>query len=185
MFLWNICFKLVCVSSFCLRQLLLKFHLFLPAPSDRITAPLVTVCTHSLTHKLFHESLSFLWHFLSYSLHPALSVATADHPSLFFSVSSTSMSFRLFILTGLHLHFSSLSHFLPSSLSPCPLARPPTTVSKNSTLFHYYLTASLPQPPSSYTLALTLTHTSQTLFPFCPFHFPCPPLGSPLAPTQQ
>lgn len=56
-------------------------------------------------------------------------------------------------------------------LLPCPLARPPTTMgtfSKNSTPFHYYLTASLPLPPSPYSLALTLTHTSCTsdLWPF-------------------
>lgn len=32
------------------KQLLLRFHLFLPSPSDRITSPLVTLWTLSLSH---------------------------------------------------------------------------------------------------------------------------------------
>ncbi len=50
-----------CVSSFSFffyKQLLLKFHLFLPSPPDRITSPLVTLCARSHKHTLFHEPLS-------------------------------------------------------------------------------------------------------------------------------
>lgn len=74
---------------------LLKFHLFLPSPSDRITSPLVTLCSFSHTHtqKLFSMVASLPLTQTSslpaesFSLHPTLSAA--DPPPLYTSVCST------------------------------------------------------------------------------------------------